>query len=266
MSKVVEKNFGRYNESDWVIINCVELSKTTKCSKILTLKHPKNNNEFILADLRIFNNRGRATKNGVCLTEFEFDYLTRVLVHAKEVEQTNVNKTGARILCISPKPYIEGVEITQTVNDRVRKLRLNEFECKKLVNDYESYYSIIDECLCESLEDCSDEETNIKRDEVPKDDLESPSPVDIQSVNKAESEHYVDPADSPAEKWLESGTPSLKRRHEIVDTNTRIVDSKEIPLDSESLPQFEHLHSPASFGGDCLEPVTKVLKHSKHQL
>ena len=155
---VVEKVSEKYNESEWVIINCVELSKTEKSSKILTLKHPKNNNEFILADLRIYNATGRPTRNGVCLTEFEFDYLARVLVYAKEIEQRHVNKTGARILCIKPHLKIKGVEIIQTVNDRVRRLRLNNYECKKLINDYGSYYSIIDDCLSESAENDSEDE------------------------------------------------------------------------------------------------------------
>ena len=163
VQKSVEKTptAGKYNDDEWVTITRVELSKSPKTTKFLTLKHPKFNIDFILADLRIFNDSGRATRNGVCLTEFEFDYLAKVLVFAKTVEQRLVNKTGARILCIRPKEKIRGVELTQTVNDRVRKLRLNEAECTKIVNDYGSYYSIIEECLIEDDTEELKNETNI---------------------------------------------------------------------------------------------------------
>src|ERR1700712_2996728 len=120
-SKVSENVPTNKNSDGWTTLHSIILSKSESASKVLALKSPKDNSSFILTDIRVFCDNGRATRYGVCLTQFEFDYLARVLVYAKQFEQELNNKTGTRRLLIKPKPNINGVAITQTVNDRVRR-------------------------------------------------------------------------------------------------------------------------------------------------
>ena len=141
------------NASDvWKTIHSIIISKSVNTLKMLTLKHPSNDENFILADLRVFtSSSGRATRYGVCMTEFEYDYFTKVLLFARNCEQTLKNKSGARVLTISPKPSIGGVEVTQSVNDKIRKIALTGVDCSNIIENYGSIYNIIDEVTFQNL-------------------------------------------------------------------------------------------------------------------
>ena len=133
------------NLSTWTTLHSIIISKSRRASKLLSLKHPNNNKDFLLADLRVYYDNGRPTRNGICLTEFEFNYFAHALAYAQEIEQSSINRTGERSLVIKPNNAIKGVEIIQTCKGKIRKINLNGEECKKIIQNYGSFYSILDE-------------------------------------------------------------------------------------------------------------------------
>lgn len=128
------------------------ISKTAGASKILRLIQPKGKTDFVLADLRGFYNNGNSAGPGVCLTPFEFDWFARSLLLGRQNEQSLTNKNAARSLTIKPKPFIKGVEVIQFVNEKHRKLNLREAEVQFIIDNYGSFYHIIEE-----LEENSDQ-------------------------------------------------------------------------------------------------------------
>lgn len=121
------------------------ISKTAGATKILRLIQPKGKTDFVLADLRGFYNNGNSSGPGVCLTPFEFDWFARSILLGRQNEQTLTNKNAARSLTIRPKPHIKGVEILQFVNEKQRKLNLREAEVQYILDNYGSFYHIIEE-------------------------------------------------------------------------------------------------------------------------
>ena len=170
--------------NEWTTLHSIVLTKLVNTTKVLSLKHPNNNKNFILADLRVYYDNGKATRNGVCLTEYEFNYLARVLVYARCFEQTLVNKTGARSLVIKPNTKIGGVQITQAINDRIRKLNLTGLECGKIIDNYGSFYHIIEECQ----HPCNDT-VDIPTSLIEKDCLERTGNP-IEALKYGASQHY----------------------------------------------------------------------------
>ena len=148
--------FKSLNNSDtsnvWTTLHSILISKSANSSKWLSLKHPQNDKDFILADLRVFYGESpRPTRCGVCLTQFEFDYLTKVLLYARTCKQKLTNKTGTRILTISPKTNIGGVEICHTLNDKIRRISLTGVDCIKIAENYSIFYDLVDEAAFEDI-------------------------------------------------------------------------------------------------------------------
>jgi len=115
-----------------------------KYIKLKQLTTNDKSNTFILADIRAYMN-GRPTKCGVCLTPYEFDWLANKLLLNPMTEQTLSGKESTRILTIKPKPKNIGVVILQQVNDQLKRINLYKREMKKIVENYGSFYSIIEE-------------------------------------------------------------------------------------------------------------------------
>ena len=141
--------------SSWTTLHSIIISKSVKsqCNKIISLRQPNDNRDFILVDIRIYLKNGVPTQYGICLTDFEFNQLAKSLVLAKDVTQIYLNKSGARRLMVKPKPSIRGVEITQDVNDRRRKISLNEVECRLLIEKYDTFYKLINDMMPDDLSD-----------------------------------------------------------------------------------------------------------------
>lgn len=132
------------NDSEWTTLYAKVISKTKRTSKVLTLKHPDNKEDFILADIRVFYFNGKSSRHGVCMTEFEFDYFVRYLLYDRNFEQSLENKTGARILTIKPNPKNGGVDLIQTVNDKTKRIFLNSNECKEIKDKHGSFYHMFE--------------------------------------------------------------------------------------------------------------------------
>ena len=156
----IQANENSTQSSSWTTLHSIILSKSvkSKCTKILSLRQPNDNRDFILVDMRIYLENGRPTQYGVCLTEFEFNQLAKFLVLAKDVAQEYLNKSGARRLLVKPKPSIDGVEVTQDVNDRSRKLSLNGFECRKIIEKYGAFYMLINDMAPDDMSDFEEAE------------------------------------------------------------------------------------------------------------
>ena len=165
--------------------NSTQNSKKRKSfvRKVLSLKHPKDNPDLLLVDIRsTFNNR--PSKNGVCLTAYEYDWLLSCLAFAPEKYHKLLSKSSARQLEIISRQYssanpdtnlssndnrdieqqvlpsklrsFKAVDIVQTVNgDQVRKITLYKKEVNYLVGNYGTVVVILQEL---ESEDESDDE------------------------------------------------------------------------------------------------------------
>src|SRR5882724_1265722 len=95
-------------------------SKPKLTKKILSLKHHKDNEDFILVDIRGSYN-GRPTQSGICLTQYEFDWMANYFIRDKISEASLPSIRSARLLNITPLRNQNGNivrwEIFQTVND-----------------------------------------------------------------------------------------------------------------------------------------------------
>lgn len=171
-------------KEDFVNIFQAVLSKTAGTSKCLTLKHPKDNKDFVMADLRGYYN-GKASRSGVCMTSFEFDWLANSLLCGIEFETALKSKHSCRSLVIKPKPKIKGVEVVQTLLDKTRSLNLREKEIKTLIEKYGTFYHIIEE-LEETLTDKEDALSNddVKEDSKKEDSNEEASKEDEPKTKK----------------------------------------------------------------------------------
>jgi len=134
----------------WNILHIVDLTENSKIfgyKKSIVLKQLKKPKEdggsLVLADIRTYIS-GFPTKHGVCLTQYEFDWLAASLLHLKDSEQTLQSKSSARSLKIQPKSA--GVVcVIQHVEDQVRKINLYKREVDKIVAKYGDFISLIDE-------------------------------------------------------------------------------------------------------------------------
>ena len=135
-----KENIG--GEKTWNTIFSLPLSKSKLTSKILCLKHPVDKPDFILVDIRAFYHNGRASRNGVCMTQFEFDQLGHILVRARDIPHKMPNKSGGRILYSVPKPK-RAVELKQHVNDKFRKVYLSCEDCHKIIDNFGTIYKMI---------------------------------------------------------------------------------------------------------------------------
>ena len=136
----VKDNIG--GEKTWNTIFTLPLSKSKLTSKVLCLKHPVDKPDFILVDIRAFYHNGRASRNGVCMTQFEFDRLGQILVRARDIPHKMPNKNGGRILYSVPKPK-RAVELKQHVNDKFRKVYLSGEDCHKIIDNFGTIYKMI---------------------------------------------------------------------------------------------------------------------------
>ena len=151
MSSIPSTSAKASKNEDWETLHTVCLSQDKKMSghkKCIVLKKflkSEGDNPLILADIRAFLN-GRATKVGVCLTQHEFNFLAQCLLYPKDVEQKLNNKSATRSLTIRSKPKkVGGVEVTQRVEDKIRRINLYKKEVSEIVNNFGDFYNLIED-------------------------------------------------------------------------------------------------------------------------
>ena len=154
------------NDNIFKIIHTVSLSENTKIighKKCIVLKSVEKPGEqpFLLADIRAFLN-DKATKVGVCLTTYEFDWLANVLLrHKSEESITLKSDKSPRTLSVIPKgKKTGGFYIEQQINDEIRHINLYKKEVKILVERYGTFYNIFEEMQENEMEESSDDEEN----------------------------------------------------------------------------------------------------------
>ena len=123
------------SESNFNTIYQVSLSsETARFKKCLTLSQIGKTKEdaFVMVDIRRYVN-GTPTKSGVCLTPFEFDWLSNLLLLANIEKKQNyelANKSSLRKIIINFKPN-KSLEIVQRVDDRYKRITLTLSEKKE---------------------------------------------------------------------------------------------------------------------------------------
>jgi hypothetical protein len=153
---------------EWKTLLSVSLSEVSKTSKgyqkfiVLKeyLKSADEENPLILADIRAFSN-GKPTKVGVCLTQYEFNWLAENLLYPKRETQILQSKNSTRSLSIEKKPRNIGVTLVQRVEDRTRRLNLYKREITKILHNYGDFAYLLEEMEEKSYGDESEEEIEI---------------------------------------------------------------------------------------------------------
>jgi hypothetical protein len=132
------------------------------------LKSADEENPLILADIRAFSN-GKPTKVGVCLTQYEFNWLAENLLYPKSETQMLQSKNSTRSLSIERKARNIGVTLVQRVEDRIRRLNLYKREITKILHNYGDFTYLLEEMEEKSYDDEAEEEIEIP--DVPKKNL-----------------------------------------------------------------------------------------------
>jgi hypothetical protein len=156
------------NNDEWKIIIIVSLSEISKTSKgyqkFIILKEyfkpADEENPLILADIRAFSN-GKPTKVGVCLTQYEFNWLAENLLYPKREIQILQSKNSTRSLSIERKPRNIGVTLVQRVEDRIRRLNLYKRQITKILHNYGDFTYLLEEMEEKSYGDEAEEEIGI---------------------------------------------------------------------------------------------------------
>jgi len=119
----------------WEIRSQYTFGKSEKFFKIVRLTHPEDRPDFLLVDIRLLTTEGKASKIGICLTQFEFDFFVRAFILAKRIPQHLENKDGGRMLILQPiikKSIYSGVAVTQLVNNTEKRMYFTNEDCRNL--------------------------------------------------------------------------------------------------------------------------------------
>lgn len=137
-------------EAVWKTLYSTQISepnKTLGYIKYITVKQLLKTSDsipFFLADIRAYIN-GSPTKNGVCLTPFEFDWLANKLLYTIKSDTMYFGKNSERRIKLKSKPKVGGVEIIQEVNDSgPRRINLYKDEISRIIEDYGSFYTLVE--------------------------------------------------------------------------------------------------------------------------
>lgn len=138
----------------WISLHSVSLSDGKSklgINKTVTLVHHIENPDFVLVDIR-GSFKGRPSKNGICLTQYEFDWLSSCLLLKRFEENKLISAKSARSLTLKPRSR-KSVEVTQLVNDKMRRIMLYGKEIKILIEKCGTFMQIL-----EDLEERENEE------------------------------------------------------------------------------------------------------------
>jgi hypothetical protein len=163
-SKVLE------NDSKWEVLLTVTLSEENKIKGHVKYVNLKRFGDLCLVDIRSYMNN-KPTVTGVCLTSFEFDWLTKSLLYKRYDELSLTNKSKTRYLAIKRKLNNVGFEVTQRVNDKTRHINLYKSEIATLLKECGSFLCLLEnyeEQFMEQME-TKDEETDEPEKSLPED-------------------------------------------------------------------------------------------------
>jgi hypothetical protein len=164
------------DNDEWKTLLTVSLSEVSKTSKgyqkfiVLKeyLKSADEENPLILADIRAFSN-GKPAKVGVCLTQYEFNWLSENLLYPKSETQILQSKSSTRSLSIERRPRNIRVTLLQRVENRTRRLNLYKREITKILHNYGDFTYLLEEMEEKSYDDETEEEIVIP--DLPKKNL-----------------------------------------------------------------------------------------------
>lgn len=157
-SKILE------GDNKWEVLLSVPLTEENKIKGHVKYVNLKRLDDLYLADIRSFLNN-KPTVTGVCLTSFEFDWLTKNLLYKRYDEISLTNKSKTRYLAIRRKLNNVGFEVTQRVNDKVRHINLYKSEIAILLKNYGSFLCLLENYEEQFMEQMETEETKDILDE-----------------------------------------------------------------------------------------------------
>ena len=124
----------------WKVCAVFQLSTSENSGKSISVKEFVEKQRFFIDIRKFFKNK--PTKNGVCLTTEEFDWISSILLYNKTDKKAEELENSYRIIKLLPR-ISGGYDIIKEVDDARKSISLNETETNHLIKKIGEVMEII---------------------------------------------------------------------------------------------------------------------------